>query len=120
MSTTLQFGFWERLRKWVNSWGMGAGFGYAGTTCHHHHTTIIQPSSSPNTTPSAPQKTITVRIAVAIAEDGRWWADGNWHMKDGEAAEMARSGIDPKNINCSAHYVEAEIPVPVATTIKAK
>lgn len=65
------------------------------------------------------RKTIKVRIAVAVAENG-WWEAKGWKRvepeRDGAMAAAVRASLLGRST--VVHFVEAEIPVPVTETIE--
>ena len=62
------------------------------------------------------QKTIKVRIAVAVNDGGEWNAAGWDSATNADAAECA---MDPLEGSTVVHYVTAELPVPVACEVAA-
>ena len=71
-------------------------------------------------------KTVRVKIAVAITDDGAWQAMGGSNTKGGlrgdtiELMRMAKEMFDPP---IEIHYIEADIPVPArpkSLTFKAR
>jgi hypothetical protein len=66
------------------------------------------------------QKTVRVRIAVAVLESGKWQACGGHNNNDKQSSEAAlRNTADYTNRNRIVHFIEAEVPVPESYTIKA-
>lgn len=67
------------------------------------------------------QKTVRVRIAVAVDEDGNWNTYG-WGASDGELGstvsaqrEMAEDGLPGINKAHHTVWVEAVVPLPLPT-----
>lgn len=70
------------------------------------------------------QKTIRVRIAVAVNADGHYGTDGyskadGSHQDDDDMEKWALRDCrgDGRKV---VHFIEADIPLPVATTIEGK
>lgn len=68
-------------------------------------------------------QTIRVRIAVAVSADGEWqavgWSDNNPRYDD-RACDHAMRDLDSDSNIRAFHFVEAEIPLPVATTVEGR
>lgn len=62
----------------------------------------------------ATPRTVRVRIAVAIEDDGRWWAHGYAGDSDRELIEGVSDGP-----NCAVYFIEATIPIPEPLVIEA-
>ena len=59
--------------------------------------------------------TVKIRLAVAVNEDGEWYAWGAKDYSDDEMRnEVTGQVCDPHAV----HFVEAEVPLPVPTTIQ--
>lgn len=80
-------------------------------------------------------KTVRVRIAVAVDRKGRYFAVGSKPKFEAEQRheEEARDGLDqfhvdenyrrggkPKAHVVAIHWVEAEVPLPVETTVEGE
>ncbi len=67
-------------------------------------------------------KTKRVRIAVVMAADGEWSCarvhDGDDEGAAGFAGEMLET--DPREVAEHAVYVEADVPLPEATTVEGQ
>jgi hypothetical protein len=69
-------------------------------------------------TPEEKPKTVRVRFPVAINSKGEWAAFGLWHYND---AQMKGSVfVDDMSEGEIFHYIEADVPLPVAETIEGK
>jgi len=71
------------------------------------------------------QKTVRVRIAVAVSTKGHWACDGSTFgalvprdLRDEDKAKYARQNCDGEGH--AVYFIEADIPLPVATTIEGK
>jgi hypothetical protein len=62
------------------------------------------------------QKTVRVRIAVAIAGNGEWAASGAWNNTD--VNSKADIFLDMLPDGVQFHWVEADIPVPPEQVIE--
>ena len=73
---------------------------------------------NPHTPPKTDEaKTVRVRIAVAIAPDGTWASGGYWrHKNDKERADNVF--LDVISEHEQIHFIEADVPVPIASTIE--
>ena len=56
------------------------------------------------------ERTVSVRVAVAVSRLGEWSAYGFFDSDDGESAELARDMIDDSITN--VHWVTATVPLP--------
>jgi len=68
----------------------------------------------------AVQKTVKIRVAVAVDSEGKWNASG-WNRNNGknndiEAMDLAISGVDQGECR---FFIEATLPIPEVTTIDA-
>lgn len=61
-------------------------------------------------------KTVKVRIAVAVGEDGDWYAYGNADASDDVAKDEAREFLP----SAVVHIVTAELPVPEPVEVEAQ
>lgn len=65
-------------------------------------------------------KTVRVKIAVAVDEYGAWAANG-WNSKkpdyESAAQSLAMEGVEGAHV--AFHWIEADVPVPETTTIRA-
>ncbi len=67
------------------------------------------------------QKTVRVRIAVAVMDDGKWYAVGDHSYTDKQSSTSAlRNTAIYTDKNRIIHFVEADVPVPESYTIKAE
>lgn len=62
------------------------------------------------------QKTVRVRIAVAIGDDGQWNCCGWRGCADEDARGIASDTLESEQF--VIHWVEADIPVPQPQTIE--
>lgn len=62
------------------------------------------------------ERTVRVRIAVAVQQDGRWHAAG-WR----EATDFVKSEIAQEPLgDCVVHWIEADVPLPSEATIEGE
>jgi len=66
-------------------------------------------------------ETVKVRVAVAVDRKGNWrasgWSDENGRTATADPMEIALGGVAEGQ---ASYWIEAELPVPEAKTIKAK
>lgn len=75
--------------------------------------------------PAQPQpKTIRVRIAVAVGDDGKWCATGDWEYSDemngNEATESLRRQIGYPEHGVMVHFIEATVPLPESVVVEGE
>lgn len=63
------------------------------------------------------ERTVRVRIAVAVQPDGGWNAAG-W--EDGSDNEKLDAALQPMTNNAAHVWIEAEVPVPPEVTIEGQ
>jgi hypothetical protein len=66
------------------------------------------------------QKTVRVRIAVAVGDDGAWNSCG-WQFPKSETTDVELMGIALEVMEqavVNVHWVEADIPIPVGVTVE--
>lgn len=68
-------------------------------------------------------KTKRVRIAVAMNEDGEWYAYGwrdnsNTPNEEADGVKASKAEEALTGVNITTHFVEADIPIPESTTIE--
>lgn len=81
---------------------------------------------APATPPTPTGKTVKVRAAVCVADDGRWVVIG--YSTDKDDAERIAGGKDCIPLDAEGnypkhdviHFIEAEVPVPEPQTIPGK
>ena len=71
---------------------------------------------------SEPQKTVRVRIAVAVNDKGQWSASGASNLSEGESVSGALDWLinAEDGVSESVHFVEAEIPLPASRLIEGQ
>ncbi len=74
-------------------------------------------SSEPAAKPKAPERTVRVRIAVAVDDDGDWQAFGGSGYADHKLSEYVKARVGQQH---SMHWVEAELPVPQVRTVRGE
>ncbi len=66
------------------------------------------------------QKTVRVRIAVALGADGQWNSCG-WSGDAATDDEKAGLALDPmEDAIVGIHWVEADIPLPTSVTVEGE
>lgn len=71
-----------------------------------------QPPEAPAAPAAAAERTVRVRIAVAVTPDGGWSVGGNDDCSDAGAIEEAAWGQNTSEYRVS--FVEADVPLPLA------
>ena len=64
------------------------------------------------------KKTVKVRVCVAVDERGNWYAIGGDSLGDNYYSQAALRGV--RSGGNAIHCLEAEVPLPVETTIQAE
>lgn len=70
-------------------------------------------------------KTVRVRIAVVVTDEGAWSCAG-WSGPQGERepdkdiADCARDSTMMEVDSCNLHWVEADVPMPEMQTVKGE
>ena len=64
-------------------------------------------------------KTVRVKIAVAVNSDGSWRAMGSNEAHPNESSRSAIKTL-PHGVACTVNFIEANIPLPEPSIIKAK
>jgi hypothetical protein len=62
------------------------------------------------------QKTVKVRIAVAVDQRGDWYAGGDPNSDEQEMLAEARGWVHDDG-SIATYFVEAELPLPVTPTV---
>lgn len=67
-------------------------------------------------------KTIRVRIAVAVAADGKWNATGEWDYDDEMKREQSLQhlGMDGGERPHGVHFIEATVPLPESVVVEGE
>lgn len=63
------------------------------------------------------QRTVRVRIAVAVCADGNWVSEGSRGMSDDSAARYLGDFL---NAPGPLHFIEADIPLPTSVTVEGE
>ena len=69
------------------------------------------------------EKTIRVRIAVAVNANGEWHAMTHGNCDPKEAAALCKVSVRRLDHNYSdtvVHWIEADIPLPASVTVEGK
>lgn len=66
--------------------------------------------------------TTRVRIAVAVAADGKWSATGEWDYDDEMKREESLRSLDRDDAERphTVHFIEATIPLPESVTVEGE
>ena len=63
-------------------------------------------------------KTVKVRVAVAVDEDGAWSATGGHDVRPRESAAMAAEDLEPQAVRI--FYLTATLPIPDEPEVEAE
>lgn len=111
---------WDQATSWVAfaSYEYGQWREITGKTPLSPSPTHYMPGVRPLGEAEAPQseKTVRVRVAVAVDDTGDWAASGAKGMDDADAIESAQ---DCLNLTAQLSWITTDLPIPVAREIVA-